>query len=71
MTLFADIAATEEIISKSHGAISVEGTDILFDDVPCRAVRVTVTSVSGKHSGFDAVGLSELEVIARGSEEDP
>jgi hypothetical protein len=71
VTLYADEAATVQVASQTGGPISTEGTDIAFDDVACRAVRVTVTQVTGRHAGFDAAGLSELEIIARGSEEDP
>lgn len=71
VTLYADEAATEEITHKTLGPISRSGTDVPFDDVPCRAVRVTIDQVTGRHNGFEAAGLVELEVIARGSEEDP
>jgi len=71
VTLYADEAATQVVASRSAGPIAGDGTDVLFNDVACRAVRVTVNQVTGKHNGFDAAGLAELEVIARGSEEDP
>ncbi len=59
--LFSDAAATNEIASKTTGALSSAGTDVAFADVTARVVRIEFNSVNGS-----AAGLAEVEVIARG-----
>lgn len=59
--LFSDANATNEIASKTSGPLSDTGTDVGFDDVLVRAVRIDIDDVTG-----NAAGLAEVEVIARG-----
>lgn len=57
----SDAAATNEVASKSSGPLSESGTDVPFDHVWARVVRVEHDDVTG-----DIAGLAEVEVIARG-----
>jgi hypothetical protein len=59
--LYSDTAAKNQVASKTSGALSENGTDVSFNDVRARVVRIEFTSVSGS-----TAGLAEVEVIARG-----
>jgi hypothetical protein len=59
--LYADESATNEIASKPSGALTESGTDVSFDDVQARVVRIEFNDVIG-----DVAGLAEVEIIARG-----
>jgi hypothetical protein len=48
------------------GRVSVDGTDVPFDDVPARAVRVDIDEVDGTFYGAKVASLAEIEVIASG-----
>ena len=61
--LFSDVAATQEVANNTSGALSDDGTDVAFDDVLVRAVRIEFSSVNGS-----AAALGEVEIIARGEE---
>lgn len=61
--LFSDAATTQEVANNSSGALSQNGTDVAFNDVLARVVRIEFTSVNGS-----AAALGEVEVIARGEE---
>jgi hypothetical protein len=66
VTLFADGAATQSAGSSSTGPLSVDGTAVPFADVLARVVRVSIDGSTGTFYGISLVGLSELEVVARG-----
>ncbi len=59
--LYGDTGATDEVASAGTGELSDQGTDVPFDDVLVRAVRIEIDSVVG-----NVTGLAEVEVIARG-----
>ena len=59
--LFSDAAGTTLVGTNTSGALSVDGTNVTFNDVPARVVRVETTAVTGS-----TAGLAEVEVIARG-----
>ncbi|MEO8354363.1 MAG: hypothetical protein ABI621_00470, partial [Chloroflexota bacterium] len=63
--LYSDMAGTQQVANTISGALSENGTDVNFDDVLARVVRIEFNSVNG-----DVAGLGEVEVIAR-VEEDP
>lgn len=64
--LFCDSAGTVEMANRTTGQLSVAGTDVPFDNVLVRMVRVELDSVSGTFFGDRVAGLAEIEVIARG-----
>lgn len=65
--LCADAACTTVLATQSVGALAVSGTDVAFADVAgVRAVRVTLTDVSGTFYGMQIASLAEVEVIGRG-----
>ena len=52
---------------QATGTLSVSGTEVAFSDVSgVRAVRVTLTDVSGTFYGMQIASLAEVEVIGRG-----
>ena len=64
--LYSDSAATNQVASAITGQLAVSGTDIPFNDVAVRAIRVEINSVTGNFLGSRAASLAEIEVIARG-----
>ena len=64
--LYSDAAGAVEVASQSTGALSVSGTDVPFNDVRARVVRVEINGVSGTFYGAAGASLAEIEVIARG-----
>jgi hypothetical protein len=48
------------------GPVSVEGTEVHFDDVLTRSIRVSIDHVTGTFEGKRVAGLAEIEVIAAG-----
>jgi hypothetical protein len=64
--LYADSAGKTQVASKTSGALSESGTDVTFNSVPARVIRIEFTSVSGT-----TAGLAEVEVIARGESDIP
>ncbi|MFZ5883703.1 MAG: DUF7402 domain-containing protein [Chloroflexota bacterium] len=64
--LYSDAAGKNQVASKTSGALSESGTDVTFNDVRARVVRIEFTSVSGS-----TAGLAEVEVIARGEADVP
>jgi hypothetical protein len=64
--LYSDNASTIQIASANSGALSETGTNVPFNDVRARVVRIYFTSVSGS-----TAGLGEVEVIARGEADLP
>jgi len=54
------VTATNVIASKASGLLSESGTDVQFDDVWTRIVRIELNSLAG-----DVTGLAEVEVIAQ------
>lgn len=59
--LYSDAGGTQQAASSTSGALSDNGTDVYFNDVRARVVRIEFTSVNGS-----TAGLGEVEVIARG-----
>lgn len=58
--LFSDAAGTQEVASKNSGALSDKGTNVTFNEVVVRTIRIQFNSVNG-----NAAALGEVEVIAR------
>jgi hypothetical protein len=61
-----DDAPGHERAYRRIGALSPAGTDISFDDIVTRIVRVEFTQMKGKFYGASVAALNEIEVIARG-----
>lgn len=59
--LYDDFAGTHQVASTSSGALSEDGTDVAFEDVLAKVVRVEFNSLNGA-----IAGLGEVEVIGRG-----
>lgn len=59
--LYDDFAGTHQVASTTSGALSENGTDVAFDDVLAKVVRVEFNSLNGA-----LAGLGEVEVIGRG-----
>lgn len=64
--LFADANGTIEVGNQTVDALSVSGTDVAFNDVKARVVRVEIDDVTGLLFGNPVASLGEIEVIARG-----
>lgn len=64
--LYSDAAATTEVASGTASALSVNGTDVAFNQVMARSVRVYFNNVTGTLEGQRVASLAEIEVIARG-----
>lgn len=64
--LFSDSAGNVEVARATTGQLSVSGTDVPFNNVRARVVRVELDQVSGTFFGSRVAGLAEIEVIARG-----
>lgn len=64
--LCSDAACNTIVATKSVNALSVSGTDVNFNNVLARAVRIDIDSVSGTFYGMKVASLAEVEVIARG-----
>lgn len=58
--LFSDAAGTNLVGSNTSGALTSNGTNVSFTDLPAQVVRVEFNSVSG-----GVAALAEMEVIAR------
>ena len=63
--LYSDAGATQQVAAQSSGALAVTGTNVAFNDVKARVVRVEITGMSGTFYGSQLAGLAEVEVIAR------
>ncbi len=64
--LYSDYAATNQVATATTGPLAVSGTDLPFNDVLVRSIRVEINSVTGTFLGSRAASLAEIEVIARG-----
>jgi hypothetical protein len=64
--LYSNAAGTAQVASKASGALSENGTDISFNNIRARVVRIEFTSVNGS-----TAGLGEVEVIARAEADVP
>lgn len=63
--LYSDAAGTQEVASRSVTQdLSVAGTNVAFNNVQARVVRVEINGASGEFYGRDVAGLAEIEVIA-------
>ncbi|MCC6300566.1 MAG: hypothetical protein IT314_14830 [Anaerolineales bacterium] len=58
--LFSDAAGTQEIASNNSGPLSDRGTNVNFNEIVAKVVRIQFNSVNG-----NAAALGEVEVIAR------
>lgn len=58
--LFSDAAGTQEVASNNSGPLSGQGTNVNFNEVLAKVVRIQFNSVNG-----NAAALGEVEVIAR------
>jgi len=63
--LYRDANATEEIAQAESGPLSVAGSDVAFNAVTARTVRVEITGVTGTFENEFVASLAEIEVIAR------
>jgi hypothetical protein len=63
--LYSDAAGNNEVASQSFGQLATAGTDVNFNEVLVRKVRVEIGQVSGQVTGMQSVSLAEIEVIAR------
>lgn len=65
--LYSDAAGTQLVASQTYAQnLSVAGSNINFNDVKARVVRVEINSVSGTFYGMKVASLAEIEVIGRG-----
>jgi len=55
-----------ERVDRRTGTLSPAGTDVGFDDIVTRVVRVEFTQLKGRFYGASVAALNEIEVIARG-----
>jgi hypothetical protein len=68
--LYSDQNGTVEVASQEvNQDLSVVGTDVAFDEVLTRVVRVEINNVSGTFYGETVASLAEIEVIARAEAE--
>lgn len=63
--LYSDAAGNNEVATQSFGQLTTAGTDVNFNEVLVRKVRVEIGDVSGQFAGRQSVSLAEIEVIAR------
>jgi hypothetical protein len=59
--LYSDAGGIQEVASNNSGALSAQGTNVNFNEVLARVIRIQFNSVNG-----NAAALGEVEVIARG-----
>jgi hypothetical protein len=67
--LYSDAGATQQVATQSSGRLAVTGTDVGFNDVLARVVRVEITGMSGTFYGSRLAALAEVEVIAKASQQ--
>lgn len=66
--LYSDTACTQLVASKTvNQNISVNGTDVTFNNIIAKGVQVKFLGVTGMFNGFPRVACAEIEVIASGS----
>lgn len=65
--LYSDAAGTQEVANRTSGQVSVAGTDVAFNDMLARVVRVDISGVTGTFYGSKVASLAEVEVIASGN----
>jgi hypothetical protein len=63
--LLGDVHGTEAASSRT-GTLSPAGTDVAFNDIVTRVVRVEFAQLKGKFYGASVAALNEIEVIGRG-----
>jgi len=65
--LYRDVAGTVEVASQTLTQdLAVSGTDIAFNDVQARVVKVVIDDITGRFNELPLASLAEIEVIARG-----
>ena len=64
--LYSDPAAMHQVAVQTASNLSVNGTNVHFDDIRVRTVRVYIDNVSGTFMGNQVASLAEVEVIAKG-----
>jgi hypothetical protein len=57
------------VVKSTAGALSVSGTDVVFDDLVAQVVYVSIDEVTGAFNGSPAASLAEVEVIGRAGTE--
>jgi|GEM_PF-570396 len=70
VTLYSDTAGTQQVASTQVGPLTTtpgQGTDVGFNNVTARVVRVTINAASGTFDGQPAASLAQIEVIAEGN----
>jgi hypothetical protein len=67
MRLYSNAAGTQEVANRTSGQVSVAGTDVAFNDMLARVVRVDISGVTGTFYGSKVASLAEVEVIASGN----
>jgi len=63
--LFKDKTATNLVATANTGALSPDGTDVAFNKVKSRVIRIQINGSTGTFYGMNVAGLAEIEVIAR------
>jgi hypothetical protein len=62
--LYADTMGIQNVATTTSGPLSENGTDVAFNSVLARSIRIEFNSVNGS-----AAGLGEVEIIARGEDD--
>jgi hypothetical protein len=63
--IYSDEAGSVQVAQQQSGPLQVSGTDLTFQEVTARVIRIELNSVSGTFYGMNVAGLAEVEVIAR------
>jgi hypothetical protein len=63
--LYADAAASVLAAEAPASDVAVTGTEVAFDDVEARVVRIELDAVTGTFYGLAVASLAEVEIIAR------
>ena len=64
--LYADTSASTVVALGAASDIAVTGTQVSFDDVVARVVRIELDDVIGTFYGLAVASLAEVEMVARG-----
>jgi len=56
-----------QVASGYSGQVGVEGTDLAFDNITARSVRIEFRQMTGSFLNASVAALAEVEVIARGA----
>jgi hypothetical protein len=64
--LYADADASTLAAQAAATDIAVTGTQVSFDDIVARVVRIELDQVTGTFYGLAVASLAEIEIVARG-----